>query len=1106
MIHPSHGPEARTAWWALSLLALGLVLALWLPAPQMARGLAQYVPLHTTLEVFSISVAVLVFAVGWSSQRYRPSEAALWASTAFLGVGLLDLLHTLSYAGMPDFITPSGPEKAINFWFAARALAALALLAAAGLSWRRVPRLPRWVALTSVLGLVGVGHVFLWTPDWMPRTFIPGQGLTPFKLAVEYALIAAYLLAALLLLWRLRQPREFNAGGLLMAAAAMAMSEFFFTRYADVTDLYNLLGHVYKIVAYAFLYWALFVETLQRPYQALRASQAQLQGTLSALPDLLFEMDVAGNYQAIHAGPKEALLADTRALVGRNVRDVMPEAAARTCLQALGEAHREGQSRGARLTLEVASGTRHFELSIGRSRSEAGDGHHLLVLSRDVTPIVEQERALAHEARLSAALLTLPDASRRLSEQEVLRHALEQACELTDSTVAVGYLVTAESLTGGASPGWTSAAVSRDPALAAPWQDPVPVQPWAQALQQHTLCLNQLEARHPLLTRWLAVPVIEDGQVRAVVGVGNKATGYDPRDQQTLRTLADRLWTALDRRRQERALQAKQAELDHFFSANLDLFCIGDTQGTLLRVNGAWEAMAGVPAGQLLGRHFLDFIHPDDRAATFAAFDRLKQRDSVVDFECRWLRLDGEVRHIEWRARGSGQLFYASARDVTDKRASAARIHHLSHYDQLTGLPNRLLLQQEFEHALDTARRHGNGLALVYVDLDHFKAINEALGPAMGDQLLRTLAWRLRSHLRDQDTLCRPAGDEFIVLLPGSDQRQAATTVEALLHALQDPLTLAGQEISVGASAGIAVYPNDGDHLDGLQMAAESAMYQAKQVGRNAIRFYSPAMQQDAARVLALSSALKQALPRGELHLVYQPQLALDDTRVVGAEALLRWHSPQWGVVMPSEFVPLAEDNGLIVPIGDWVLRTAMRQLRQWHDSGLSDFGIAINLSALQFAQPGLAERIAGMAAEAGVPPHCVELELTEAVALQQPEAAQQTMEALVTAGFRLAIDDFGTGYSSMNYLKRFAVHKLKIDQGFVRELDANSDDCAIVTAIIQMAHSLGMSTVAEGVETEAQLDFLRRKGCDEVQGFLFSGPLDARAFADFVRQPLMVA
>ncbi|CAM5181475.1 Diguanylate cyclase/phosphodiesterase OS=Castellaniella defragrans (strain DSM / CCUG 39792/ 65Phen) OX=1437824 GN=BN940_15791 PE=4 SV=1 [Castellaniella denitrificans] len=363
------------------------------------------------------------------------------------------------------------------------------------------------------------------------------------------------------------------------------------------------------------------------------------------------------------------------------------------------------------------------------------------------------------------------------------------------------------------------------------------------------------------------------------------------------------------------------------------------------------------------------------------------------------------------------------------------------------------------------------------------------------------MAHRLRTALRAQDILSRLSGDDFLAILPGAGQQEAARGAQAVLDAVALPLRLGGQEIFLTASIGIALFPADADQLEVLLKHAETAMYRAKSDGRNGSCFFTPEMQARSARLIALSHALKQAQQRGELRLVYQPQLRLSECRVFGAEALLRWDSPQWGAVSPAEFIPIAESSGLIVSIGDWVLRTALRQIRTWLDHGLSGLVIAVNLSAVQFDQPDLPDRISRMLEEAGVPPHCLELELTEAAAMKTPETAAQKIQDLHQRGIRLAIDDFGTGYSSLSYLKRFKIHKLKIDQSFVRDIDSDVDDQAIASAIIQMARSLSMGTIAEGVETAEQLDFLRASGCDDIQGYHFSRPLEPDAFEHFVQR-----
>ncbi len=446
---------------------------------------------------------------------------------------------------------------------------------------------------------------------------------------------------------------------------------------------------------------------------------------------------------------------------------------------------------------------------------------------------------------------------------------------------------------------------------------------------------------------------------------------------------------------------------------------------------------------------------------------------------------------------GAVTHYLAHKEDVSEKKRSAERIQHLSQYDQLTGLPNRSLLQEQFLHA----RSRSESLALLWLDLDHFKDVNDALGHSMGDLLLLEMAHRLRATLRPQDMLTRQSGDEFIALLPDIGQGELAQLAERLLRTLDQPLQLAGQEIALSASMGIALYPDDAREFDDLLKNAETAMYRVKQDSRNSYCFFTPAMQEHSARTLALASALKLALARNELHLVYQPQIALEDGRVVGAEALLRWHSAQWGAVSPAEFIPIAESGGLIVPIGEWVLRTAMAQLVAWRAQGLPPLRIAVNLSAVQFNQVELPALVSRVLQETGARADELELELTEAATMKNPQAAAAQLQRLGELGVRLAIDDFGTGHSSLSYLKRFFLHALKIDQSFVRDIETDADDQAITGAIVDLARSLGLATVAEGVESAEQLAFLRARGCTHVQGYYFSRPLPPEQFHTFVQR-----
>ena len=367
--------------------------------------------------------------------------------------------------------------------------------------------------------------------------------------------------------------------------------------------------------------------------------------------------------------------------------------------------------------------------------------------------------------------------------------------------------------------------------------------------------------------------------------------------------------------------------------------------------------------------------------------------------------------------------------------------------------------------------------------------------------MLIELAQRLRQVVRDQDTVCRLGGDEVVLLLPETDACGAARVAEKLLAVAQQPLQVEGHELTVTLSVGIAMYPGDGDNLDALSRAADTAMYRAKREGRDTYRFFTAELQAQSDRALLLSNALRRALERDQLWLAYQPQLELVSARITGAEALLRWQHPELGAISPAEFIPIAESSGLILPIGQWVLQTAVRQMARWDQAGLPPLTMAVNLSSVQLRQTDLADQVQRVLEQAGLPAQRLELELTEGAAMQDPQAAAAVMNQLHACGVKLALDDFGTGHSSLSYLKRFRLGKLKIDRSFVRDITVDTGDRAIVDAIIGVATSLGMQTTAEGVETVEQLAYLRQRGCQHMQGFLLSPPLSAPAFAEFVRK-----
>lgn len=426
------------------------------------------------------------------------------------------------------------------------------------------------------------------------------------------------------------------------------------------------------------------------------------------------------------------------------------------------------------------------------------------------------------------------------------------------------------------------------------------------------------------------------------------------------------------------------------------------------------------------------------------------------------------------------------------------RIEYMAHFDMLTGLPNRTQLENRFDYTLSLAKRRDGYSTMMFIDIDHFKEVNDSLSHSIGDLLLIEIAKRLSSILREEDTLSRMGGDEFILLLPDTNSDGAAQVAQKLLDIFSEPFFIEQYELTISASIGITIFPTDGTDKETLFKNADTAMYRAKKEGRNRYCFFTEEMQQNSIRKLTLSNALHHALERNELEVFYQPQISTHTTLLVGAEALLRWNSTELASVSPAEFIPIAEENGMILQIGEWVMHTAITQTKRWMDEGMEPFMIAVNLSAVQFHHSDLQEMVMRILREVGLSSEYLELELTEGMAMHNPHGAITIMNNFHEQGIRMSIDDFGTGYSSLSYLKKFKIYKLKIDQSFVRDISTDPEDKAIVAAIVKMAHSLGLQTIAEGVETIEQLDYLREIGCDEIQGYYYSKPLSVKAFEAF--------
>ena len=564
---------------------------------------------------------------------------------------------------------------------------------------------------------------------------------------------------------------------------------------------------------------------------------------------------------------------------------------------------------------------------------------------------------------------------------------------------------------------------------------------------------------------------------------------------------------SLDALKREEAKAREEAEehLRIVFEHSIEGIVIFSSQWRIVSCNPAAEQMFGYLADTMTELPVANILQSPVSADSDDPFP-LRQWETLA-----WRR-DGKEFPVDItvsEARmASTHHRIAIIRDITERKQAEARLSYLANYDSLTGLPNRTLFRDRLDQAMARAQRSGQLMALMFLDLDHFKTINDSLGHDVGDQLLKQVAVELAGCLRKTDSVARSTrdgddilvsrlgGDEFTVLaegLPGPEP--AAVVAQRLLDSLSHPFLVGEDELYITTSIGITLYPHDGTDLDGLIKQADMAMYRAKEMGRNTFYFFNEALNAEAAERHALDASLRHALERNEFLLHYQPKADLASGRVTGVEALLRWKPQGRAAVGPDRFIPILEDTGLIVPVGTWVLREACRQMMDWRRAGLPPINLAVNLSARQFRQEDLISEVVAILHETGFEPERLEIELTESMLMDDIEGGVRILAGLAAKGMRIAIDDFGTGHSSLSYLKRFSVHTLKIDRSFVRDTPDDPEDSAIAKAVIALASALKLKVVAEGVETPAQMNFLREQGCDEMQGYLLSRPLDPAAF-----------
>lgn len=812
------------------------------------------------------------------------------------------------------------------------------------------------------------------------------------------------------------------------------------------------------------------ISALKRAERDLRESETLLRTVIDESPDIVCMKDERGKFLMGNRELARLYNTTTEGLVGKDDADFIDNRAhADFMRQNVLEIMRSGE---AQVVMEdstdaVTGETRHF-VSIKKPLRCPDGTSRILIIAHDVTDLIRaREHAEASQRRLDYAMGVIGEGvwDWDIVSGQVTHNA--QWCRLL-----------------GLSDDFLTHPVERFFELVHP-EDRARVE---QAIRQALDDRGDYESRYRLCRQDDGVIWAEDrGRVVERDGAG--------RPRRMVGSVKD---ITQSKRSEESLRLAAQV-----FGGSHSSILITDRDANLVLVNPAFSRVTGYADEEVLGKNPRILQSGRHDQAFFRDLWRDLQEKGFWQGELWNRRKDGS-EYVEWLSitgvrDENGQIshYIGISDDITATKAAQSRIEFLAYHDVLTELPNRQLARDRAEQSIMQAQRSQSGVAVLFVDLDQFKAVNDALGHAAGDELLREAARRLRSSVRESDTVSRQGGDEFIIILPGAGGAEEVSEIAGkLLEMMSAPFDLAGQRVSVSASIGVALYPEDGPDFDTLLKKADMAMYSAKSAGRNAYRFFTEEMNTYVMDHILMRNGLLRALEHEEFIVHYQPQLDIASGRMTGAEALIRWRHPELGVIMPDRFIGVAEESGLIVEIGRWVMREACRQVRQWQSlSGVGDLRVAVNISALQLRRGDLEQTVHDALEASGLPPSCLELELTESVLLKDYAQSLVVMERLRRLGVKMSIDDFGTGYSSLAYLKQLPVDRLKIDRTFVRDVLGDPDDAAITQAVISLGHILGLDVLAEGVETEAQLAFLREHGCDEFQGYVFSRPLSAEAF-----------
>ena len=853
---------------------------------------------------------------------------------------------------------------------------------------------------------------------------------------------------------------------------------------------------------------------LTKTQEALRESERFNQGIIDSSRDCIKVLDLEGRLTFISAGGLKLFeIAEADHVLHQGYQSFWLKRDQDEVERALARA-RQGGVGSFLAFLPTAGGTpKWWDVVVSPIRGSQGEVVKLLAVSRDVTERVEAQQEARRgweelEARVAERTSELEAAnqelrreiSQRIKAQEKLAHSETRYSELYEGSRDGFVMMNPEGRLIEFNPALRDMLGYEDQELRGKTLKELTPEKWHQ--MEEDIRNQQLLVRgySDLFEKEC---LCKDGSLLPV-----EVQLYLHRDA---KGLPEYYWAfvrdiAFRKRHQQQMQMANKV-----FANSIEGIIITDAEGMVNMVNPAFTAITGFDPEEVLGQE-LNILRAEEHSGPF--YEKL-WRDLTEKGQWSgeyWNRRKSGEAYPEWLTinviRDQDQRitnYMGILHDITEIKRSQEQIQYQAHHDALTGLPNRLLFEDRLDQALSHAQRNQERVGLLFLDLDNFKLINDSLGHALGDRLLREVARRLLDCLRQEDTVARLGGDEFIIILPEvKDTPHVVRTAHRIMQVLVKPMTLEGHELHVKASMGITMFPDDGRDSATLVKNADMAMYRAKDFGRNNYQLFTHSLQKEANRRLGLEAALRKDLERERFVLHYQPRVQLETGRIMGMEALVRWQRDPETLMPPAQFIDVAEESGLILPLGEWVLREACRQTRIWHQQGHDHLLVSVNLSAKQFKQENLPALVEEVLAETGLPPESLELEITETTMMEDIKAAVYLANQLACLGLHLSVDDFGTGYSSLYYLKHFPLAALKVDQSFVRDVTRDPNDAAIVEAIIHIAHSLNFKVVAEGVEQVAQLEFLRQRLCDEVQGYLFSRPQPAPRFEALLKQGVL--